>query len=134
MDNSSNSISAKYYDLSAQITGAIFKVSNTLGCGFLEKVYETALVYELRKKGLKAEVQKEIRILYDGVDLGLSYFADILVEDSVIIELKAVEALDKIHKAQVINYLKATGLEFGVLVNFGTPRAEIERLVNTRSQ
>src|SRR5947208_4695919 len=94
--------------LSEQVIGAAFRVSNALGVGFLEKVYENALAHELRKAGLLVEQQHAITVHYDGVVVG-SYTADLLVEKAVLVELKAVTALDTIHRAQCINYLKGTG-------------------------
>ena len=115
-------------DLTYQINGAVFEVSRTLGAGFLEKVYENALMVELRKRGLKAESQVPIKVFYKDEIVG-EYFADILVQDTVIVELKAVENLSKLHEAQVLNYLKATGIQVGLLVNFKHPKAEIKRMV-----
>jgi GxxExxY protein len=113
-------------ELTENIIGCAFKVSNTLGCGYLEKVYN-ALAHELRKAGLKVEQQKRIDVFYDGVLVG--YFdADIVVEDNVILEIKAVRALDDAHKAQTLNYLKSTGLRLGLLINFGAPRVEVKRV------
>jgi len=111
-----------------RIIGCAFVVGNTLGVGFLEKVYENALVHELRKQGLKVEQQRPIEVLYDGVIVG-NYQADLLVEESVITELKAVTALAPMHFAQSMNYLKATGLTLGLLINFGTPKLEVKRVV-----
>lgn len=118
-----------------RITSAViqcaYRVSNTLGCGFLEKVYENALLYELQKAGLKAEQQKPIAVHYDGIVVG-DYYADLVVEDVVIVELKVVKAIEDIHAAQCLNYLKATGLSICLLINFAHPRVEIKRLVNGR--
>jgi GxxExxY protein len=110
------------------IIGCAMKVSNTLGVGFLEKVYENALAVELRKAGLVAEQQKKILVTYDGVIVG-DYSADILVNGQVILELKAAKVIDEIHMAQLLNYLKATGLRVGLILNFGTPRLGIKRMV-----
>ena len=115
-------------DLTYQINGAIFEVSRTLGAGFLEKVYENALMIELQERGIKAECQVPIKVFYKKKTVG-EYFADILVEDIVIIELKAVGHLGKLHEAQILNYLKATGIKVGLLVNFKHPKAEIKRMV-----
>jgi len=115
-------------DLTYRINGAIFEVSRTLGAGFLEKVYEKALLIELSERGLKAESQAPIMISYKEHSVG-EYFADILVCDKVIIELKCVDNLSKFHEAQILNYLKATGLQIGILVNFKYPKAEIKRMV-----
>jgi GxxExxY protein len=112
-----------------RIIGCIYKVSNTLGSGFLEKIYENALALELRKNGLKAKQQHAIKVRYDGAIVG-EFAADLLIEEKVIIELKATKALDDVHMAQCLNYLKATGLSVCLLVNFGKPRAEIRRIVN----
>jgi GxxExxY protein len=113
--------------LTERIIGCAFKVSNTLGCGFLEKVYENALVHELRKNGLKADPQHPANVYYDGVLVG-EFFADVLVEDTVILELKATTDHHEIFTAQCLNYLKATGKPICLLLNFGKPRLEIKRL------
>jgi GxxExxY protein len=104
-------------------------VSNALGCGFLERVYENALVHELRKTGLRLEQQKRITIKYDGIVVG-DYVADLLVEDTILVETKAVKIFDEIHMAQCLNYLKATELELCLLINFGTPRIKVKRIIN----
>ena len=115
--------------ITKKIIGCIYMVSNTLGSGFLEKVYENALTLELRKNGLQVKQQHGLQVRYDGLVVG-EFAADLLVEDKVIIELKATNALDDIHVAQCLNYLKATGLSVCLLVNFGKPKAEIRRIVN----
>jgi GxxExxY protein len=115
-------------DVTYAINGAVFEVNRVLGPGFLEKVYENALLVELRIRGLKAESQVPIRVFYKENAVG-EYIADILVEEKVIVELKTVEQLDKIHDAQLLNYLKATGIQVGLLVNFKHPKAEIKRMV-----
>ncbi len=112
--------------LSERIIGAADKVSNVLGCGFLEKVYENALVLELRKSGLFVEPQRPIPVYYDDVQVG-EYFADLVVEKAIIVELKAINHLDDVHAAQCINYLKGTGLTLCLLLNFGKPRVEVKR-------
>ena len=124
-----NTDKAALTDLSEKIIGCAFVVSNTLGVGFLEKVYENALAYELRKNGLTVAQQHNVSVHYDGVVVG-AYTADLLVENAVLVELKAVNALDAIHRAQCMNYLKATRLWLCLLLNFGNPRLEIKRLVN----
>ena len=116
-------------ELTYQINGAIFEVSRVLGAGFLEKIYENALLIELRKRGLKAESQKPINVSYKGQTVG-DYFADILVCDQVIVELKCVENFSGLHEAQLLNYLKATGVKVGLLVNFNHPKVEIKRMVS----
>ena len=116
-------------DITYAINGAVFEVNRVLGPGFLERVYENALLIELRSRGLKAEAQVPIKVLYKDDVVG-EYIADIFVEDRVVVELKTVESLEKIHEAQLLNYLKATGLNIGMLVNFRHPKAEIKRLVH----
>jgi GxxExxY protein len=115
-------------ELTYLIRGAVYEVNRELGAGFLEKVYENALLVELLKRGLKAENQVPIKVKYKGVEVG-EYYADILVENQVILEIKAVDSLQKIHEAQLLNYLKATGYKVGLLVNFAHPKAEIKRFV-----
>ncbi len=110
------------------IIGCAYTVSNSLGCGFLEKVYENALVSELIKQGLKVKQQQLIKIWYNGVEVG-DYIADLVVEDSVLIEVKTVEHLGNTQTAQCLNYLKATGIRVGLLMNFETPRVEIKRVI-----
>lgn len=111
------------------IIGACFTVSNTLGAGFLEKVYENSLMIELRKSGIKAEQQKSVDVFYDQTLVG-EYYADLIVEDEIIVELKAVKNFDNNHQAQLMNYLKACNKRYGLLINFGNPKVEIKRVVN----
>ena len=118
----------KINDITYTINGAVYEVNKVLGAGFLEKVYENALLVELRGRGLKAESQVPIEVTYKGEVVG-EYFADIVVEGQVIIELKAVDQLQKIHEAQLLNYLKATSYKIGLLINFTHPKAEIKRFV-----
>ena len=115
--------------LTERIIGCSYTVGNTMGSGFLEKVYENALAHELRKSGLKVEQQRSLQVCYDGVVVG-DYVADLLVDESVLIELKSVKAFDEIHVAQCLNYLKASGLQVCLLINFGAPRVEVKRVVN----
>ncbi len=115
-------------DVTRTVIGCAYTVSNSLGCGFLEKVYENALVHELAKHGLKIERQHAIKVQYDDVDVGY-YIADMIVEDRVLIEVKNIDHLGNPQVAQCLNYLKATGIRIGLLMNFGTPRVEIRRLV-----
>ena len=105
-------------DLSDKILKAFFKVYNNLGFGFLEKVYENAMMIELDKMELDCEQQQHINVYYDNQKVG-DYFADIIVEDKIIIELKAAETLIDRHEAQLVNYLRATEIEVGLLLNFG---------------
>ncbi|TAN36006.1 MAG: GxxExxY protein [Verrucomicrobia bacterium] len=114
--------------ITEQIIGCAYTVGNQLGCGFLEKVYENALAHELHKVSLKVIQQHPVKVNYDGVVIG-DYIADLLVEGCVMVELKAVKALDDIHLAQCLNYLKATGLQLCLLINFGNPRVEVRRVV-----
>lgn len=114
--------------ITERIIGCAYKVANELGSGFLEKVYENSLCHELNKIGVSVEPQKKISVIYDGVDVG-TYEADILVESLVLVELKAVKNLDDVHRAQCLNYLKATGLKICLLINFGNPKVEVKRIV-----
>ena len=115
-------------EITYEIRGAIFEVNKVLGCGFLEKVYENALLIELKKRGIKAESQIPLKVKYKEETVG-DYLADIIVENQVLVELKAVEKLQKVHEAQILNYLHATGIKTGLLVNFCHPKAEIKRFV-----
>jgi GxxExxY protein len=117
--------------LSERIIGCAFRVSNTLGTGFLEKVYENALAHELGNAGLAVAQQHGIVVHYNGVAVG-HYTVDLLVEGTVISELKAINALDSVHTSQCLNYLKATGLLLCLLLNFGKSRLEIRRFANGR--
>lgn len=114
-------------DLTSRITGCAYTVSNTLGAGFLEKVYENALAHELRKAGLIVQQQVAIPVVYDGIVVG-DYFADLLVDETVLVELKATRSLDDAHTAQCLNYLKGTGKPLCLLLNFGEPRVRVQRL------
>ena len=113
--------------ITERIIGAAHRVSNTLGIGFVEKVYENAHAHEMRKDGVSVAQQYPIKVVYDGVVVG-DFFVDLLVEDLVLVELKAVSALNDDHMMQSLNYLRAFGLPACLLINFGTPRAQIRRL------
>ncbi len=117
----------KYEELTGQIIKAFYTVYNALGYGFLEKVYENALAIELRKMGLHVVRQPPIKVYYDGQVVG-EYFADLVVDERVIVELKAVRKLLKEHEAQLLNYLNATEYEVGLLFNFG-PQPHFKRKV-----
>ena len=117
--------------ITERIIGCAFSVSNTLGSGFLEKVYENALAHELRKAGIAVSQQYPISVRYDGIIVG-EYFADLVAHDRVIVELKAMTNLDESHLAQCLNYLKATGREICLLLNFGSPRVEVKRIIADR--
>ena len=105
-------------DITSVIIKAYYNVYNTLGFGFLERVYENAIMIELKKLGLSGEKQKQIDVYYDNEKAGL-YFADIVVDNKIIVELKATEIISVEHEIQLVNYLKATDLEVGLLLNFG---------------
>src|SRR5439155_18462217 len=117
---------SKQYDLCGQIIGAAMKVHSTLGQGFLESVYQNALIWELRKRGFKAEAERPITVRYDGEIVG-AFAADLLVNDKVIVELKVALAIAKVHEVQLVNYLVATGLDEGLLLTFGTERLEFKK-------
>ena len=114
--------------LSWVILGCAFRVMIGLGAGFSEKVYENSLAHELRKAGLSVLQQQAIAVHYDGIVAG-EYVTDLLADDTIVVELKAVRALDKAHMAQCINYLAATGLHLCLLLNFVKPRVEAQRIV-----
>ena len=119
----------KHSEITQQIIGQAYYVHNSLGGGFLEKVYENALCKKLRDIGLKVSQQVPIRVVFEDVIVG-DYFADILVNDSVILELKAIEEIKPIHEVQLVNYLKATEKEVGLIINFGKS-CQIKRKILT---
>ena len=119
----------KNEELTGVVLKCAFDVSNQLGCGFLEKVYENALIVSLENNGVTAVPQKSIDVRYRGVPVG-SYFADILVENRVILEIKATEGFRDEHVAQILNYLRATGMPLGLLLNFGQPKLHYRRFHN----
>ena len=119
-----------YSNITEKIIGAVYKVYNTLGFGFLEKVYENALVIELKKEGLDVRQQIPIKVHYEGKVIG-DYIADLIVEDKVIVEVKAVKRLDRVHETQLVNYLKAVNIEVGLLINFGK-KIEVKRKIFTQ--
>ena len=114
--------------LSEKVIGCAFKVHSTLGPGFAEKVYENALAYELRRTDIPVQAQRDIEVQYDGVIVG-QFVVDLLVEGKLLVEIKATKSLDDLHLAQGLNYLRATGLEVCLLLNFGASKLEIRRLV-----
>ncbi|HDP68646.1 MAG TPA: GxxExxY protein [Candidatus Marinimicrobia bacterium] len=118
----------KHSEITDKIIGAAYKVFGVLGYGFLEKVYENALCHELSKMGLTVHQQVPIHVYYDNLVVG-DYFADIIVDDRVIVELKAVSSIDPIHEVQLVNYLKATDIEVGLLINFGSTLAFKRRVL-----
>jgi len=119
-------VASKQYDLCGQVIGAVMRVHSTLGPGFLESVYQNALIWELQKSGLKVDTQKPITVHYDGQVVGL-FNADLLINDSLIVELKANQLLAKAHEVQLVNYLVATEIEEGLLLNFGAERLEYKK-------
>jgi len=122
----------KHETLTEKIITVFYRVYNKLGYGFLEKVYEKAMMIELQKEGIQAVSQRAIEVMYDGSCIG-EYYADILVDSKVIIEIKASKQLAVQHEAQLLNYLKATSAEVGLLLNFG-PRPGVRRRVFENSR
>ena len=114
--------------LSEKVLGAVFEVSNSLGAGFLEKVYERALLLELRLRGIRASAQAPVCVRYKGERVG-DYFVDLLMEGELVLELKCVECLVAEHSAQCMNYLRASGMRVCLLVNFSRPKVEWRRVV-----
>jgi GxxExxY protein len=115
-------------EITQKVIGCIYTVSNTLGGGFAEKVYQNAVTIEIEKSGLRVQQQFPISVKYDGIVVG-DFVADLLVEELVLIELKAVKILEDVHVAQCLNYLRATGLSVSLLINFYRPKVEIRRLI-----
>jgi len=118
-------------DLTGKIIKAYYRVYNTLGYGFLEKVYERAMIIELKHAGLKSVSQHPIKVYYEGEDVG-DYYADIIVDDRVILELKAAVSICEEHEAQLLNYLRATDIEVGLLLNFGKKPEHKRKLFENR--
>jgi GxxExxY protein len=114
-------------EVTETVIGCAYKVFNQLGSGFLEKVYENALKFEMEKEGLKVSQQHPVNVYYSGQLIG-EYFADLMVDDKVIIELKAVSELNKVHEVQLVNYLKGTGFKVGLLINFGEKMKIVRRV------
>jgi GxxExxY protein len=117
-----------YKDLSYQIIGLAMEVHRKLGYGFLEKVYENSLMILFRREGIRSEQQYPIKVYFEGEVVG-NYVADILIEDKIIIELKCVEKINNIHKAQALNYLKATRMRLAIILNFAKDKLQYQRLV-----
>jgi len=122
----------KHQNKTKRIINAFYKVYNTLGYGFLEKVYQNALYYELKNNGFTCHAQQPIKVYYNEQQVG-DYYADIIVDDSIILELKAMEAICEEHEFQLINYLKATEIEIGLLLNFGK-KPEFKRKIYTNKK
>ena len=114
--------------LSSKIIGCAFHVSNSLGCGFLEKVYENAMAVEFRSTGIEFTQQASYLVRHKGEVVG-EYMPDLIVADSIVVEIKALDALNTIHHAQCMNYLRATNMRICLLLNFGLPRVEMKRIV-----
>jgi GxxExxY protein len=121
-----------YKELTSEIINTFYTVYNELGYGFLEKVFECAIIHELEKRGIKASQQLPIKVFYDGIVVG-SYYADLVVEEKVIVELKTAENISKVHQAQLLNYLKATAIKVGLLLNFG-PKPTFKRMIFTHKE
>lgn len=122
----------KHEAITRAVIGCAFEVINELGAGFLESVYEKALLLAIRQKGLSALSQHPVRVMFRGECVG-EFYADIFVDGKVILELKAVKAIAPEHQAQVINYLNATGIEVGLLFNFGNPKLEYKRFTRSKN-
>lgn len=118
-----------YEEECSLIIGACYEVHNNLGCGFLEPVYQEALAYELASRGIPFIREKRLNIYYKDIKLEKLYKADFVCFDNIILEIKAKESLIENHSAQLLNYLKATNLKLGLLINFGTPRTQIKRII-----
>lgn len=117
-----------YKELTAEIIESVYNVHNTLGCGLLEKVYENSLARELGFRGKKVSLQKEYSVIYREREVGI-YYADLVVDDKVIVEVKTVENIDDIHRAQLLNYLRISGLRVGLIINFAKPKLQLERFI-----
>ncbi len=121
-----NTDESRFNHLTETVIGCAFKVANTLGCGFLERCYENALAHELVKAGLQVEQQVQLKVWYEEIVVG-EFVADLVVNGTILVELKAIERLDDVHSAQGINYLAATGLPLCLLINFGR-KVDVKRL------
>jgi len=118
----------KYKEITEKIISCAFKVYNNLGFGFLEKIYKKAMIIELKKEGLQVVEESKIEVHYEGEIIG-EYYADLLVEDKVIVELKSTKDSNEAYEKQLINYLKATDMEVGLLINFGEKEVEVSRKI-----
>ncbi|MFA5423240.1 MAG: GxxExxY protein [Phycisphaerae bacterium] len=123
----------QYEDITEKIIGCAYEMYNRMGFGFLESVYRNCLMIELKKASLKTEAEKPIVVMYEGGIVG-EFKADIVVEDNIIVELKSVRQLTKIHEAQLVNYLVATGKPIGLLINFGEQKVDVRRKVKDLAQ
>ena len=118
----------KFEELTEKIIGCVYRVYNTMGSGYLESVYEKCFIIELEKNNLHSEAQKPIVVYYQEIEVG-NFIADVIVENKIVIEIKAVKQLIKVHEVQLVNYLTATGIDIGLLINFGNEKIEIKRKV-----
>ena len=124
-----NADERRYDKITDRITGSSYDVANILGCGFLEKIYENSLCHLLSKRGFKVDQQYPLRVHFEGILVG-EYYANLIVNDCVLVEVKAVSKLREIHEAQIISYLRAANIKIGLLINFGSPKVEVRRRVN----
>ena len=131
MDRIDRIIAMKHEEITKAVIGCAFEVINERGSGFLESVYEKAMLVALQQKGLSVQAQHPIRVVFRQKCVG-EFIADLLVEQRVIVELKAVKAIAPEHQAQIINYLNATGIEVGLLINFGRPKLEYRRFSRSK--
>jgi GxxExxY protein len=117
-----------YKELTGEIIESACDVHNKLGCGLLEKVYENSLAWELELRGRKVTLQKEFSVFYRKKEVGI-YYADLIIDNTVIVEVKAVEKITEVHRAQSLNYLRISGVRVGLIINFARPKLEYERLI-----
>lgn len=117
-----------YKEITAEIIDAAYAVHNALGCGLLEKVYENSLAWELELRKHKVDLRKEFKVIYQDKEVGI-YYADLVVDDKVVVEIKAIDNLDDVHRAQLMNYLRISGLRVGLLMNFAKPKLDYERFI-----
>jgi GxxExxY protein len=117
-----------HQELTKDILASAFRVHNSLGCGLLEKVCGKAMVWDLRMSNRRVDEEQEFKVVYRGKEVG-SYYGDLVVDHKVIVEIKAVDRLDNMHRAQLMNYLRISGLRVGLLLNFANPKLEHERIV-----
>ena len=117
-----------YKELTGRIIESAYNVHNSLGCGLLEKIYENSLTRELELRKTEVYSQKEFKVIYREKEVGI-YYADLLVGDKVIVEVKAVENIDDVHRAQLLNYLRISGVRVGLIINFAKPKLKYERFI-----
>jgi GxxExxY protein len=117
-----------YKELTGEIIDSACIVHNTLGCGLLEKIYENSLIHELKLRGKQVASQKEFTVVYKEKQVGI-YYADLVVDDKVVVEVKSAEEINDTHRAQILNYLRISGLRVGLLINFAKPKLKYERFI-----